>query len=183
MINVKISQHDLVVGSVSNKQLSLSSLSFSPCRMFVIKSIGRGNMTVEFFSADIEFKVWNQKTILEPNIHTKHYTTTPCTRSSSLVTINYDHLRQKKLCQVQHVSLVVSSCELWVALVNTPSPLPPTCKYLSWRAEEDLAITSEASLRARLAFCSPSAAMTYNNNIAQWTNKNIISKMISRLVF
>ena len=50
-------QHDLVVGSVSNKHLSLSSRSFSPCRMFVIKSIGRGNMTVEFFSADIEFKV------------------------------------------------------------------------------------------------------------------------------
>ena len=50
-------QHDLVVGSVSNKHLSLSSLSFSPCRMFVIKSMGRGKMTVEFFSADIEFKV------------------------------------------------------------------------------------------------------------------------------
>ena len=44
-----------------------------------------------------------------------------------------------------------------------------------------MAITSEASLRALLAFCSPSAAMTYNNNIAQRTKKNIILKMIYRL--
>ena len=35
-----------------------------------------------------------------------------------------------------------------------------TCKYRNCRAEDDSAITSEASLRALDAFCSPSAAMT-----------------------
>ena len=35
-----------------------------------------------------------------------------------------------------------------------------TCKYLNWRAEEESLITSEASRSARLAFCSPSAAIT-----------------------
>ena len=86
---MKISQHDLVVGSVSNKELSLSSLSFSPCRMFVIKSMGRGNMTVEFFSADIEFKVWKSENYIrtkytQPQRHTPfprsiyHWTEQPC---------------------------------------------------------------------------------------------------------
>ena len=36
-----------------------------------------------------------------------------------------------------------------------------TCRYRSWRADEDSAITSEASFKARDAFCSPSAAITY----------------------
>ena len=35
-----------------------------------------------------------------------------------------------------------------------------TCRYRSWRADEDSAITSEASFKAREAFCSPSAAIT-----------------------
>ena len=35
-----------------------------------------------------------------------------------------------------------------------------TCKYLNWRAEDESLMTSEASLSARLAFCSPSAAIT-----------------------
>ena len=35
-----------------------------------------------------------------------------------------------------------------------------TCRYLSWSAEEDSAMTSEASLKALEAFCSPSAAIT-----------------------
>ncbi len=37
----------------------------------------------------------------------------------------------------------------------------PTCKYLSCRAEDDSAMTSDASFSARDAFCSPSAAMTF----------------------
>ncbi len=36
-----------------------------------------------------------------------------------------------------------------------------TWRYLSCRAEDDSAMTSEASLSAREAFCSPSAAMTF----------------------
>ena len=35
------------------------------------------------------------------------------------------------------------------------------CKYRSWRAEGDWAMMSAASLSARAAFCSPSAANTY----------------------
>jgi hypothetical protein len=35
-----------------------------------------------------------------------------------------------------------------------------TWRYRSWRADGLSAIISEASLRALLAFCSPSAAMT-----------------------
>uniref|UniRef100_A0A1B0AZ19 Uncharacterized protein n=1 Tax=Glossina palpalis gambiensis TaxID=67801 RepID=A0A1B0AZ19_9MUSC len=35
-----------------------------------------------------------------------------------------------------------------------------TCKYLNWRAAGESPITSDASLRAREAFCSPSAAIT-----------------------
>ena len=44
---------------------------------------------------------------------------------------------------------------------NNSSFLLQTCRYLSWSADEDSAITSEASLRALEAFCSPSAAITY----------------------
>ena len=40
-----------------------------------------------------------------------------------------------------------------------------TCKYLSCNAEDESAITSEASRKARLAFCSPSAAITYEIEI------------------
>ena len=36
-----------------------------------------------------------------------------------------------------------------------------TWRYLSWRADEESLMTSEASRNARLAFCSPSAAITY----------------------
>ena len=36
-----------------------------------------------------------------------------------------------------------------------------TCKYLNCSAEEESAITSDASRKALLAFCSPSAAITY----------------------
>ena len=43
---------------------------------------------------------------------------------------------------------------------NTKARFLVTCRYLSWRAAEDSAITSEASRSARDAFCSPSAAMT-----------------------
>lgn len=35
-----------------------------------------------------------------------------------------------------------------------------TCKYLSWRAAGESPITSDASLNALDAFCSPSAAIT-----------------------
>ena len=35
-----------------------------------------------------------------------------------------------------------------------------TCRYLSCSAADDSVITSEASLKALLAFCSPSAAIT-----------------------
>lgn len=35
------------------------------------------------------------------------------------------------------------------------------CKYRSCRADGDSAITSAASLKARDAFCSPSATITY----------------------
>ena len=38
--------------------LSTSVSSLFPWSKLVIRSIGRGNMTVEFFSADIEFSVW-----------------------------------------------------------------------------------------------------------------------------
>ena len=38
------------------------------------------------------------------------------------------------------------------------------CKYRSWRAEGDSEIISAASFRARDAFISPSAAMTYDIN-------------------
>jgi len=51
-----------------------------------------------------------------------------------------------------------------------------TWRYLSWRADEDSAMTSEASLRAREAFCSPSAAMTYKevNILALYLLTNLI---------
>merc|ERR1712215_218240 len=35
------------------------------------------------------------------------------------------------------------------------------CRYLSWRAEEEELIMSEASFKAREAFCSPSASITF----------------------
>jgi len=38
---------------------------------------------------------------------------------------------------------------------------PRTCRYRSWRAAGDSEMTSEASLSARDAFCSPSAAITF----------------------
>ena len=38
-----------------------------------------------------------------------------------------------------------------------------TCRYLSCRADEDSAITMDASFNAFEAFCSPSAAMTWTN--------------------
>ena len=33
------------------------SSAFSPCKMLVIRSIGSGKITVEFFSAEMEFRV------------------------------------------------------------------------------------------------------------------------------
>ncbi len=38
------------------------------------------------------------------------------------------------------------------------------CRYLSWRAEGDSAMTREASFRALEAFISPSAAMIWNTD-------------------
>lgn len=70
----------------------MSQSHLSDLRKCEMKSMGRGKIIVEFFSADIEFNV---------------------------------------------------------------------CKYRNCRAEDDSAITSEASLRALDAFCSPSAAMTF----------------------
>ena len=35
------------------------------------------------------------------------------------------------------------------------------CRYLSWMAAGDLAMISAASFKARDAFCSPSAAITF----------------------
>ena len=93
-------------------KVSLSSPGFSPWSKLVIRSIGRGKITVEFFSADIEFRV----------------------------------------CNGQWFNLIRYIYTAWDR---------PTCKYRSWSADEDLAITSEASLKALLAFCSPSAAITW----------------------
>ncbi len=45
------------------------------------------------------------------------------------------------------------------------------CRYLSCRAEEDSAITSEASFRAREAFCSPSAAITYKGEMNEFVTE------------
>lgn len=41
------------------------------------------------------------------------------------------------------------------------------CKYRSWRAEGDSLMTSAASLSAREAFCSPSAAITCKKHTAK----------------
>lgn len=43
-----------------------------------------------------------------------------------------------------------------------------TWRYLSWRADEESLMTSEASRKARLAFCSPSAAITYIGLDLEW---------------
>ncbi len=47
-----------------------------------------------------------------------------------------------------------------------------TWRYLSWRAAEDSAMTSEASRRAREAFCSPSAAITCTREIWEIVTQN-----------
>ena len=99
-------------------QSSLSSLDFPLFRKCVRKSIGSGKMMVEFFSADIEFSVYEKGESMRGCVI---------------------HLREVPLL---------------------------TWRYLNCSAEEDSEMISDASLRAREAFCSPSAAITCRK---KWT--------------
>ena len=56
----------------------------------------------------------------------------------------------------------VPSLVHWSPSSSSPESEKLTCRYLSWIADGDCEIISAASLRAWLAFCSPSAAMTLN---------------------
>ena len=96
----------------------------------VKKSIGNGNIIVEFFSADIELSVWNNK-----------------------------YCQWYFSCFSFILRYPLKGFNLGSTLLHNNIYL--TWRYLSCKAEDDSAMTSEASLNALEAFCSPSAAITY----------------------
>ena len=83
-------------------------------------SMGTGKMMVLFFSADMELRVWNERSIIKT---------------------------------------------FGRPLKFVSDALIQTCKYLNWMAAGDSETISAASRKARLAFCSPSAAITWGHEM------------------
>ena len=102
-------------------------------------SMGSGKMMVEFFSAEIEFRVCKVLSVLELQTNLLQFHRSPLIGPFSVISI--------AMC-------------IYDKIGGDKSPAVLTWRYLSCSAAGDIAIMSAASFSALLDFCSPSAAIT-----------------------